>query len=147
MKTCRQERVDCHASVANILVGVAETELVVGGVGGAGWGVWRRRTKGRRRVLTIQRRLRGSMVKMTMMWMRRMRRSRRRSYKGERQMRRMRIRRTKMKALAAMRLRVASERLIGTPGEYAIVNARSWSWAEGLDCQTMGMVVVEDGWV
>lgn len=36
MKTCRQERVDCHASVANILVGVAETELVVGGVGGVG---------------------------------------------------------------------------------------------------------------
>lgn len=36
MKTCRQERVHCQASVADVGVGVAETELVVGGVGGVG---------------------------------------------------------------------------------------------------------------
>lgn len=34
MKAGRQDRVNCQALGANILVGVAETELVVGGVGG-----------------------------------------------------------------------------------------------------------------
>lgn len=35
------------------------------------------------------------------------------------------MKRTEMRAVAVMR-RATSERLIGTPGEYAIVNAGSW---------------------
>lgn len=60
-----------------------------------------------------------------MMWMMRMRKKRRRN-KGRGLIRRRRMmKRTEMRAVAVMR-RATSERLIGTPGEYAIVNAGSW---------------------